>query len=271
MRDHPRWCSSAGLGFPRARRSQLPPRGTALPRSRRVPRHGGARSCGRASNAANTCSSRWSEPARQRRSASASATRPPTGRLRRHRRTGCEPGADHPGADARSSTATHADGRAMRVLGQPVWAGRRDVETVESRLHEGLVNLVIPPDAPLWLICPYDASHRRPGGRRARRAQPSRRARTTATTAAAPSYAGAWYVDDLFRRSLPPAPDDAEVRTFVASEIGDVANRVLATAFRGRARGSRGRTGCPRRCASSPPTRPAAAPRCCGCGSTTTP
>lgn len=123
------------------------------------------------------------------------------------------------------------DGRAVRVLGQPVLPGRRPAQTVESRLQEGLVNLAIPPDAPLWLLCPYDlsgggpeiadhAGHSHPvilegGGYRG-----------------STSYAGAWYVENLFRHPLPPAPADAEVRTFGRSEIGDVANRVLATAFR---------------------------------------
>lgn len=127
---------------------------------------------------------------------------------------------------------SHAeDGRAMRVLGQPVWAGRRDVETVESRLHEGLVNLVISPDAPLWLICPYDAATGDPEvAAHAAHSHPV--ILEHGGYHGSTDYAGAWYVEDLFRRSLPPAADDAEVRTFVRSEIGVVANRVLATAFR---------------------------------------
>ncbi|WP_111766904.1 MEDS domain-containing protein [Nakamurella deserti] len=125
----------------------------------------------------------------------------------------------------------HHDGRAMRVLGQPVWAGRRDVEIVESRLHEGLINLVIPPDAPLWLICPYDASTGDPEvAEHAAHSHPVMLEK--GDYRGSTGYTGAWYVENMFRRALPPAPDDAEVRTFRRAEIGEVANRVLATAFR---------------------------------------
>ncbi|CAN5898833.1 hypothetical protein BH20ACT6_BH20ACT6_07510 [soil metagenome] len=47
-------------------------------------------------------------------------------------------------------------GQPMRGVGEPVWAGRRPDEVVECQLHEALVNLVVPPDAPIWLRCPYD-------------------------------------------------------------------------------------------------------------------
>jgi hypothetical protein len=125
----------------------------------------------------------------------------------------------------------HHDGRAMRVLGQPAWAGRREVEIAESRLHEGLVNLVIPPDAPLWLICPYDASTDDPAvTEHAAHSHPVLLEKGDYRGSTA--YAGAWYVEQVFSRPLPAAPDDAEVRTFRRADIGEVANRVLATAFR---------------------------------------
>jgi hydroxymethylpyrimidine pyrophosphatase-like HAD family hydrolase len=48
-------------------------------------------------------------------------------------------------------------GRRARGLGEPVWAGRRPVEVAECHLHEALLNVALPPTAPLWLRCPYDA------------------------------------------------------------------------------------------------------------------
>ncbi|MDP9369327.1 MAG: sensor histidine kinase, partial [Chloroflexota bacterium] len=50
-------------------------------------------------------------------------------------------------------------GRRGRGLGEPVWPGRRPAEVAECHLHEALLNVALPPDAPLWLRCPYDAEH----------------------------------------------------------------------------------------------------------------
>lgn len=51
-------------------------------------------------------------------------------------------------------TGTH--GRPVRGVGEPIWAGRRTVEIVESQLHEALLNVAVDADTPLWLLCPYD-------------------------------------------------------------------------------------------------------------------
>jgi hydroxymethylpyrimidine pyrophosphatase-like HAD family hydrolase len=50
-------------------------------------------------------------------------------------------------------------GRRARGLGEPIWPGRRPAEVAECYLHEALLNVGLPPDAPLWLRCPYDAEH----------------------------------------------------------------------------------------------------------------
>ncbi len=50
-------------------------------------------------------------------------------------------------------------GRRGRGLGEPVWPGRRPAELAECHLHEALLNVALPPTAPLWLRCPYDAEH----------------------------------------------------------------------------------------------------------------
>jgi anti-sigma regulatory factor (Ser/Thr protein kinase) len=48
------------------------------------------------------------------------------------------------------------DGRPVRGIGEPIWAGRRPVEVVECQLLEALLNMAVHPDTPLWLLCPYD-------------------------------------------------------------------------------------------------------------------
>ncbi|KQX66144.1 sensor histidine kinase [Angustibacter sp. Root456] len=47
-------------------------------------------------------------------------------------------------------------GQAVRGVGEPVWAGRRRAEIEECHLHETLLNVAVPPETPLWLVCPYD-------------------------------------------------------------------------------------------------------------------
>ncbi len=56
----------------------------------------------------------------------------------------------------REFTAQHS-GRPVRGVGEPIWAGRRAAEIVECQFHEALLNMAVPSQTPLWLICPYDA------------------------------------------------------------------------------------------------------------------
>ena len=48
------------------------------------------------------------------------------------------------------------DGRPVRGIGEPIWPARREVEVAECQLLEGLLNMAVHPDTPLWLLCPYD-------------------------------------------------------------------------------------------------------------------
>ncbi len=49
-----------------------------------------------------------------------------------------------------------ADGRAVRGIGEPVWAGRSEAELGECERHEALLNEAFA-DGPTWrLLCPYD-------------------------------------------------------------------------------------------------------------------
>ena len=49
-------------------------------------------------------------------------------------------------------------GRPVRGIGEPIWATRHPAEIVEAQLHEALLNMAVPPDVPLWLLCPYDTA-----------------------------------------------------------------------------------------------------------------
>jgi anti-sigma regulatory factor (Ser/Thr protein kinase) len=48
-------------------------------------------------------------------------------------------------------------GRRLRWIGEPVWPGRRPCEAVEGERHEALLNVAFG-DAPIAILCPYDAS-----------------------------------------------------------------------------------------------------------------
>jgi anti-sigma regulatory factor (Ser/Thr protein kinase) len=51
-----------------------------------------------------------------------------------------------------------ADGRSVRGIGEPIWAGRSDSELAECHQHESLLNLAFG-GGPAWrLLCPYDVS-----------------------------------------------------------------------------------------------------------------
>lgn len=122
------------------------------------------------------------------------------------------------------------DRRAMRVLGNPITASAVPAVTDESRLHEGLLNLMIPTDAPLWLMCPYDVTGDPEVSAHAAHSHPV--ILDGGCYRGSTSYTGALYVDELFRRRLSDPPTGVEERRFDRPEIGDIANRVLATAFR---------------------------------------
>ena len=59
----------------------------------------------------------------------------------------------------RNFTDRHSGiGRPVRGIGEPIWASRRPAEIQEAQLHEALLNVAVPPDIPLWLLCPYDTT-----------------------------------------------------------------------------------------------------------------
>lgn len=49
-------------------------------------------------------------------------------------------------------------GRRVRIIGEPIWAGRSDEEYPACAEHEALINVALGA-APAYILCPYDATH----------------------------------------------------------------------------------------------------------------
>jgi len=103
----------------------------------------------------------------------------------------------------RDFTQQHSGpGRPVRGIGEPIWAGRRPVDIVESQLHEALLNTAVAPDTPLWLLCPYDTTTLDDAVlAEAHRSHPVivRNGDYRGST----SYGGTVHIDTLFHRPLP--------------------------------------------------------------------
>lgn len=135
-------------------------------------------------------------------------------------------------------------GRPIRGISEPQWPGRRPEEVVECQLHDGLLNVAIDPDIPLWLRCPYDAAQLpAPIARAALDSHPalvevSSNRRSTSYRGST-SYGGLHHVDSIFRSELPPAPSNCVVIRFGESDLGVVrehATRMARGAGLGRER-----------------------------------
>lgn len=123
----------------------------------------------------------------------------------------------------RAFVARHADAGPVRGIGEPAWAGRREVEMVEAHLHEALLNVVFD-DGPAWrLLCPYDTS-RLPAWaiEEARRTHPAVHDRGGASV----RYAGHEHAVAAFEAPLPEPPDSAERFPFALGELGALRDHV---------------------------------------------
>ncbi|NMR19749.1 anti-sigma factor RsbA family regulatory protein [Cellulomonas fimi] len=124
-----------------------------------------------------------------------------------------------------------AGGRPVRGIGEPIWVGRRPAEIVECQVHEALLNLALPPDAPLWLLCPYDAD-----GLDEHVIDEAMRSHPTLVRAGGthPStdYGGAQHVEHLAGRDLPAPTGPVQTVAFGRGELA-----ALRRAVRARARG----------------------------------
>jgi hypothetical protein len=126
--------------------------------------------------------------------------------------------------------AHSAEGRPIRGIGELIWAARPHTELVESQLHEGLLNLAVSPDVPLWLICPYDVVALPEAViREAHRSHPvlvesdSYRGST--------SYGGAHYVRELFGTPFPEPEATIGTVHFTLADVSGVQEQVGAAAI----------------------------------------
>jgi anti-sigma regulatory factor (Ser/Thr protein kinase) len=109
-------------------------------------------------------------------------------------------------------------GRAVRGIGEPQWPGRRPEEVIECQLHEGLLNVAIDPDIPLWLRCPYDlAELPTPIARAALDSHPV--LVETGSYRGSTSYGGLHHVESIFQAELEPAPAHAAMIPFRGADL----------------------------------------------------
>ena len=121
--------------------------------------------------------------------------------------------------------------RPVRGISEPQWPGRRPEEIVECQLHEGLLNVAIDPDLPLWLRCPYDVG-RLPESI----ADAALDSHPTLVDAdghrGSTRYGGLHHVESIFRSELPPAPSDCALFRFGRSDLALMRDQVSGAARR---------------------------------------
>lgn len=100
-------------------------------------------------------------------------------------------------------------GRQVRIIGEPIWAGRTAAEYPACAEHEALINVALA-DAPAYILCPYDV-------RNLSRDVLTDATRTHPTLAAggdrweSPGYTDPVAVAAWFDRPPEPAPPEADV------------------------------------------------------------
>ncbi len=115
-------------------------------------------------------------------------------------------------------------GGPSRGVGEPIWAGRRPAEVLESQLHEALLNLAPGPSTPLWLVCPYDVGALDPLAiQEARRSHPTHTVGDGSVDNIA--YGGVSRARDMFATRLPEPT--GRVITLSVGGDGDVAVQLL--------------------------------------------
>ncbi|MCE6995994.1 sensor histidine kinase [Saccharothrix sp. S26] len=132
------------------------------------------------------------------------------------RRAGRNPGRIIPGV-LTAFTDNNAGAGRVRIVGEPIWPDRTDLEYPACVQHEALVNTAFE-DRPAWILCPYDTANLTPEALRdAETTHPvvveGRRRRPSA------DYREPFLVAEEFNRPLPAPPPDALTRRFDLDDL----------------------------------------------------
>ena len=118
-----------------------------------------------------------------------------------------------------------AGGRAIRGIGEPIWAGRSDSELAECHRHESLLNLAFADTPAFRLLCPYDVSALDPGVvEEAERTHPFMS--DVDSFRESGSYRGLEAISAPFADPLDDPPASAARLTFDADSLGAVRDLV---------------------------------------------
>jgi anti-sigma regulatory factor (Ser/Thr protein kinase) len=122
-----------------------------------------------------------------------------------------------------------ARGRRIRVVGEPVWPGRRPAELEECDLHEALIDRVLATTASGPVLCPFDAAALPPAS-----VEHARMTHRSLVESGRPSTSDDHDADAaaaLFRRPLPAPPARTEELRFDRIRIAAVRRLVAAQAL----------------------------------------
>jgi anti-sigma regulatory factor (Ser/Thr protein kinase) len=122
-----------------------------------------------------------------------------------------------------------SDGRPVRGIGEPVWAGRSQRELVECQLHEALLNVAFADREGFRLMCPYDEGKLGPSV-----VHEARCSHPLVSCEGGSRVSHEFRAHDLlapFEAPLPPPAGHAEVLSF-EDELGDVRSTVARAAAR---------------------------------------
>jgi anti-sigma regulatory factor (Ser/Thr protein kinase) len=124
-----------------------------------------------------------------------------------------------------SSFVREHAGRRVRIIGEPIWAGRSTAEYPACAEHEALINVALG-SAPAYILCPYDITH-------LDRSVLIDATRTHPILAsgpdrwASPGYTDSRAVAATFDRPLPPPPAHADVMVISPSTAPSSARRFV--------------------------------------------
>ncbi|PSL52837.1 anti-sigma regulatory factor (Ser/Thr protein kinase) [Saccharothrix carnea] len=142
------------------------------------------------------------------------------------RRAGRNPGRIIPGVLAAFTDNASTTGR-VRIVGEPIWPERTELEYPACVQHEALINTAFE-DRAAWILCPYDTANLTPAA--------VRDAETTHPVVVegqqrrqSVGYREPFLVAEEFNRPLPAPPPDAVVRRFDLD--GLATTRRLVAAF----------------------------------------